>query len=492
MRPWAAVVRVSHMGDRKAGTDTFHADREQLAPIEDWAAARGVRIEVMPPELGVSGGLPLEDRPSLLRAVEGVEGGDFTGIVVAYLSRLGRNVAEQLRVWDRVEAAGGQIVAIREGVDTSTAAGRLHRNLLISIDAHEREQHAERFEERRRLATQAGIWQRRQTPRGYSKGADRKLVLDGRAEPVRAAFRDYLGGASIVSIARGLEMSPSGVRQLLRNRVYLGELSVGQHTNREAHPPLIEASIFEATQERLDRNTRPGRTGREPALLAGLVRCQSCGHVMGRGQSNGGFAYVCRRVHSGGQCPRPAGIMTSRLDPYVEAVVLERLGDLEITDAPGGNVAEATAAREEAERELETFLLSVSAADIGAEAFGSGARQRREAVERATEAERAVLAQVGGITRLSGGAGEWVGLSVHERNTVLRSLLKVVIVRPAGRGKTVAVEDRARVLSGDADVALIARQPGGIVPLPFPDPDGDRAVWVLRHQDGAQSTGGLL
>src|SRR5262245_52908380 len=141
MKPWAAVVRVSHMAGRRADSDRFHADREQLDPIERWAAARGVALEVMPPELGVSGGLPLEQRPSLMRAIEGVEGGEFAGLVVAYLSRLGRNVAEQLRAWDRVEAAGGQIVTIREGIDTSTASGRLHRNLLLSIDAHEREVH---------------------------------------------------------------------------------------------------------------------------------------------------------------------------------------------------------------------------------------------------------------------------------------------------------------------------------------------------------------
>jgi DNA invertase Pin-like site-specific DNA recombinase len=144
----------------------------------------------MPPELDVSGGLPLERRPSLLAAVEGVERGEFAGIIVAYLSRLGRNVREQLRAWDRVEAAGGRIIVVREGIDTSTPAGRMHRTILLAIAENEREQHVERFEERRRKATEAGIWQRRQTPLGYDRDErTRRLVANDDAPRVRAAFR---------------------------------------------------------------------------------------------------------------------------------------------------------------------------------------------------------------------------------------------------------------------------------------------------------------
>ena len=112
MKTYAAVVRVSHMGKRKAGSKEFHADEEQKDAIKAWAKAKKVRVKFLAPELNVSGGLPIEKRPSLLAAIEGVEQGKYAGVVAAYLSRLGRNVKEQLRTWDRVEAAGGEIVAI--------------------------------------------------------------------------------------------------------------------------------------------------------------------------------------------------------------------------------------------------------------------------------------------------------------------------------------------------------------------------------------------
>jgi DNA invertase Pin-like site-specific DNA recombinase len=116
MPTWAGIVRVSFMGSRRAGAADFHADRDQVALIER-AVPSGDRLELLPAELNVSGGLPLEQRPSLLAAVEGVERGLYAGIIVGYLSRLGRSVREQLRTYDRVHAAGGRIIVAQEGID---------------------------------------------------------------------------------------------------------------------------------------------------------------------------------------------------------------------------------------------------------------------------------------------------------------------------------------------------------------------------------------
>jgi site-specific DNA recombinase len=491
MSTWAAVVRVSHMGDRKAGSDTFHADREQLEAIHAWAKARDVRLDVMQPELGVSGGLPLERRPSLLRAIEGVERGEYAGIVVAYLSRLGRNVAEQLRAWDRVQAADGEIVTIREGIDTSTASGRLHRNLLISVDAHEREQHAERFEERRRLATEAGIWQRRQTPRGYRRdGVTRKLVPDRNAESVRSAFSGFVAGAKIVELSDRLRMTPSGVRALLRNRVYLGELRVGKHVNTVAHPAIVDVETFEAVQHRLANGVRPARTrGGAPALLAGLVRCSSCGHLMTRGNSDGQATYTCPHYHSGERCPAPSSVMARRLDSHVERLALDELGRLDWTAAASDRAEGARRKLAEAERALDAYLDAVSPDDVGATAFNRAARKKREAVDDAREALQAELSRTPGLPNIGTGREVWPDLNAHERNTLLRGLLAAVVVRPVGRGRQVAVADRARVLKYGTPVHLPPRRGGqasGIVPIPFPDTDGVGVLRVPTVEDGLE------
>lgn len=245
--PWAGIVRVSVVGGRSG--DSFHADRDQTAALQREADRRGVRLAVLAPELDVSGGLELARRPSLLAAVEGVERGYYAGIMVAYLSRLGRNVREQLAVWDRVEAAGGQILALAEGLDTSTPAGRFQRTVLLAVAEMELEMHRDRFDQLRAWATAAGVWQRRQTPLGYQRDPrTRRLTPDENADRVRQAFADRIRAVQISTIARNLRVSTSGCRYLLRNRVYLGELKVGDHLNPHAHPPLITEQAFLAAQ----------------------------------------------------------------------------------------------------------------------------------------------------------------------------------------------------------------------------------------------------
>jgi site-specific DNA recombinase len=500
MKTYAAVVRVSHLGKRKQGSDSFHADGDQVAAVEAWAKANGARVAVLPAELNVSGGLPIEKRPSLLAAIEGVERGVYAGIVVAYLSRLGRNVAEQLRTWSRVEAAGGEVVSIKEGIDTSTASGRLHRNLLISIDAHEREQHAERFDERRRFATEAGIWQRRQLPRGYRKGKDRRLKPDPeKRKEVVATFGDYLKGTTISELARRLNMTQSGVRALLRNRVYLGELKVGKYVNPDAHERLVDQQTFDEAQRKLANNSRPARSASGPALLAGLVRCGSCGHVMtrtGRGQNGRkhDHNYMCVKQHSGEACPAPAGIAATRLDRFVERVALAELRRLQVEVAETDGVAEAQAAVASAELELDAYLDAVKASDIGPEAFAAGASKRSKIVEAAKDVLYAELARRPADAALGSGADAWQDLNTHERNALLRSLLAAVIVRPAGKGRRVPVEDRTRVVAYGTELPLPPNRghlASGIVPI-FPNADDVGVLSVPSAEDALQAAGGAV
>jgi len=443
------------MGARKAGAENVHTDRDQAQAIER-ATPKGDRVVILPPELDVSGGLPLEQRPALRSAVEGVERGEYAGIIVAYLSRLGRNLAEQLRTYDRVHKAGGQIIVAQEGIDARTRSGRLQRNILAAIHEDEREQHIERFDNLRRWATEAGIWQRRQTPIGYDRDPDtRKLTPNERAPEVLQAFKGAGAGTGVSALARRLGMTPSGVRQMLRNRVYRGELRVGDYVNPDAHPAIVDEETWLAAQTR--RPIRPPR-GRAsaPALLAGLVRCCGCGHIMSRATTKVPV-YSCHRHHSGRLCPEPAAITLRLLDDHVTAVALAELHRLQIEQTD--DRTEIDRARRQiisADRELAIYLEAVSATDVGVEAFRAGAQGRQAAID----AARAELAQLlarqparidGDPIRL------WEAFDVAQRNRLLRSLIECVLVeRSGGRGRIRPIADRVRVIRYGAGIAPVA------------------------------------
>lgn len=468
------------MGDRKEGSDTFHADADQIATVRSYAKALGFNIHVLPAELSVSGGKPIEERPSLKAAIEGVESGKYDGIVVAYLSRLTRS-RSGLEIWDRVEAAGGHVHSAAENLDTSTPNGRFVRDIHLANAVREREEHVERFKNRREAATAAGIWQRRQMPLGYSKDpVTRRLIPNDDAVAVVQAFKDAAGGRSKSAIARDLNMTPGGARAMLRNRVYLGELKVGEHVNSAAHPPLVDETLFLSAQSKGTRHAR--KIGEGPALLAGLVRCAGCGHLMPRSINFRQSAYVCSRNHSGQRCPQPASISLNKLDAHVTEIALQELQNIRaVGGAENERVDEARETLEAAKTELATYITSVSAADIGAGLFKQGAAARQSAVEDAqADLQRALEGMT--LPMELDGVEAWDKLDIAARNSLLRFALDCVNVRSAGGQRNAPLEDRVRVIRDGSYPMPVKRgsAPLGIVPVPFPDHD---SPVVLRVQE---------
>lgn len=491
VKPLAGYRRVSHVGGR--ADDSFHSPSDQAEEIEAWARPRKLKVAMLEPELDAKGSDA--DRPIFRRAVEGVKAGEFSGVVVAYLSRAGRDLRLMLDLWAEVEAAGGNVFFARENIDASTPSGRLQRNLIASIAQHELEERREGFDRARRGAVEAGIWQRRQTPRGYRRAANRGLEPGERAGEVRALFADYLAGTPISQLAARVGMTSGGVRALLRNRVYLGELRVGKYVNERGHEPVVDATTFEAVQVELASRTRPARTFDGPALLAGLVRCASCGHVMTRSggiQAKGGPAYSCPTRHSREHCPTPAAIATRRIDPFVEEIAVAELAKLRITVQAGDTVARAQAALDLAKRDRDGFLAALDGAGVDVEAVRREAATRQRAVDQAEETLRRESARAPILPQIRGGIETWSQLNAHERNRLLRHLLAAVIVRPAGRGRRPPVSSRVRVIAAGIDLGLPSSAPergNGIVPIWF-DSDADGVLGVSSGEDRAQALGG--
>jgi DNA invertase Pin-like site-specific DNA recombinase len=88
---------------------------------------------------------PLTKRPGLLAAVEAVEQGRANIIVVDYFDRLVRSMKVQIEVLERVEKAGGRIVALDTGeVSSGTASKRLTVGFLGQVAQYHREATSER------------------------------------------------------------------------------------------------------------------------------------------------------------------------------------------------------------------------------------------------------------------------------------------------------------------------------------------------------------
>ncbi|TXH21486.1 MAG: recombinase family protein [Mycobacterium sp.] len=132
-----------------------------------------------------------EQRPGLAALLDYARPGDV--IVVAGIDRLGRNAAEVMLTIRDLIAEGIVIRSLREGVDTSTATGRMVAGVMASLAELELELGRER-----RAAAKAA-----RKARDLPIGRPRKLTK----EQVRQAETLHANGEPVPSIAATLGVS---------------------------------------------------------------------------------------------------------------------------------------------------------------------------------------------------------------------------------------------------------------------------------------------
>src|SRR5215204_790492 len=172
--------------------------------------------------------------------------------------------------------------------------GRLTLNVLLSFAQFEREVTGERIRDKIAASKKKGLWMGGPAPLGY-RIEGKKLVIDpNEAEQVRTVFRRYLELDSLTALmqdlaARGIvtkerRLSSGAVRggirfgkgplaYLLRNRMYLGEVTHQGRTYAGEQAAIIERDLFEAVQTKLAAQAqarRQVRAGSE-ALLIGRI-----------------------------------------------------------------------------------------------------------------------------------------------------------------------------------------------------------------------------
>lgn len=473
IKPLAGYRRVSSKGERR--DDEFRSPDFQLATLDRWGEATGHAIQHFECEVDVSGSR--SSRPILDAIVERIEAGELGGIVVAKLNRLSRlKPLDRIALVERIEAAGGVVLSASESLDASTPEGRLTRELFFGIARMEYERYAEGWITAKEEAIKAGVPVKaksrggRRINYGYEVGAERRLVpVDGERELVVELFERRAVGASRPELVELFEQRtgqpcyPQMIRRMLRNRVYLGELSYGELHNPSAHEAIVEVELFEAVQKvERARSWGPGSGRRPRALLAGIARCEGCGRGLTTSSKGGrqAAAYACPSKAS--ECPARASIVEAELDRYVDEQVVEWIGpladelvELEVelnAQTPRivleHRLADARRVLVEYEQDVERELR------IGREAYQAGTAARvqlveqreRELDEHEDEGEIAVASST--LRR----AIEGDELDVDERRRLLRIILDGVVVRRTPRRGAPASERARLVFAAAADV----------------------------------------
>src|ERR687895_658257 len=195
----ALCLRVS--SEEQRDRETIEIQREFL---QEYCRLYALEVAQIYADDGVSGTIPLHERPEGGRLLEDAKEGKFSTLLVYRLDRLGRSLLVTVDAHDRLQASGVALKSATEPIDTSNPSGRLIFQMLASFAEYERGTIWER--------TQAGLHRAHRNgrhmgpaPFGYRTSKDGRLeVVEEEAEVVRQIFANIADGSTLYAEAKRL------------------------------------------------------------------------------------------------------------------------------------------------------------------------------------------------------------------------------------------------------------------------------------------------
>lgn len=341
-----AYVRVSTTRQKVEG-DSLDAQRNA---IEGHLAFHRPGQEV---RLYVDGGKSAKDqnRPQLQRLRADVEKGEVHTVICVKLDRITRSVLDFRDLWEFFKKHDVEFISLKENVDSSTPMGKAMLTIIMVFAELEREITGERtkftMQDRASRGLNNGGCRYGYVPDPNERG---KLIPDPEwAKIIKENFFDAverLGSAGAVqreltrkwkimtpkrksrsgNITGGKPFTKQQVMRILRNTLYIGQITWGETIAEDCHEPIVSKQQFDRVQKLLDETSKhkSNRTTSRarPYILRGLVRCQ-CGALMtpksATGRSGKFYYYECtRKSHQG---PTECNARGIPAEPLEEAVI---------------------------------------------------------------------------------------------------------------------------------------------------------------------------
>lgn len=402
----AAYCRVSTDSDEQATSYEAQVEHytEYIKKNPEWEFA-GIFSDD-----GISGTYT-KKREGFNRMIDECMDGNIDMIITKSISRFARNTLDCLKFIRQLKEKNIPVYFEKENINTMDAKGEVLLTIMASLAQQESQSLSQNVKLGIQYRYQQGHVQVNHNRfLGYTKDENGQLIIeeDG-AEVVRRIYREYLEGASLQEIGRGLEadgiLTGAGKKQwrsetiqkILRNEKYIGDALLQktytvdflnkkrvknkgimpQYYVENSHEPIIPRDIFMRVQEEMLRRAnlhsgqnRKKRVYSSKYALSSIVYCSKCGEIYRRIQWNAhGKKYTvwrcCTRVENGpGACDADT-IKEEDLQNVVVQAINKALGKREsmkdvlasniesvLTEVDGISMEEIASRLEELQKEL--------------------------------------------------------------------------------------------------------------------------------------------
>lgn len=239
-------------------------------------------------------------RPAIQQLIRDCAYGLFDAVLVYKLDRLSRSQKDTLYlIEDIFNANHVGLVSMCENFDTQSPFGRAMIGILSVFAQLERDQITERMTMGRIGRAKAGYFSGgSRPPIGYTyakaPGSDKQTLIvdDYEAAQVRKIFSMFLDGSTLKEICHYMHVHyktrygdwshVSTISRILRDRIYIGEVSFSGKWYHGTHEPIIDQDTFDRVQRKYDLylGTVAGTFSQNfkgSQLLTGMIFCGLCG-----------------------------------------------------------------------------------------------------------------------------------------------------------------------------------------------------------------------
>ncbi len=273
---------------------------------------------------GVSGKIPLEERPDGSRLIEKAKAGKVKLVLIYNIKRLGRTARDILNSVYKLEQYGVKIRSMTEPFDTGDPHGRFILTVLAGVAELDRETMLETMWHGANRAARKGKWLGGIVPYGYYVNEERFLEiseepLTGKpdmteASVVRLIFNliahqkyttfqvaDYFNALTIPpsytkdgrKVKKGKRKestsgvwTPGRIGSMIKNTTYKGIHVYGKRSKKDREliertmPAIVDEETWNLAQQVLkDNQLESMKNAKRNYLLRGLIKCGICGQT---------------------------------------------------------------------------------------------------------------------------------------------------------------------------------------------------------------------
>lgn len=346
---------------------------------------------------GISG-TNTKKREEFNRMIDECMAGNIDMVITKSISRFARNTPDCLKYIRQLKEKNIPVYFEKENINSMDSKGEVMLTIMASLAQQESQSLSQNVKLGLQYRYQQGeIQVNCNRFLGYAKNEKKKLVIvPEEAEIVKRIYREYLEGASMIKIKRGLEADgilngaghekwhTSNINQILRNEKYIGDALlqktytvdvltkkrvknngiVPQYYVENSHEPIIPRDLYMQVQEEMLRRAnlhsganRKKRVYSSKYALSSIVYCSKCGDIYrriawnNRGKHSTVWRCVNRVEHGPDCCDAPTVLEEELQNAVVKAINTALGGKDEMLTALEKNIAMVLALEDETSME---------------------------------------------------------------------------------------------------------------------------------------------